>query len=237
MHAMQIVTPGSAEDFPLVSTNLSLPRPDAGQMLLRVLACGVCHTDLHIVEGELTAPRLPLTPGHQVVAEIESVGEAVTGFEVGQRVGVPWMHTTCGKCEFCQRGAENLCERACFTGLHVDGGFAEYMLAAPQFVLSLPASLMTCRPRRCCVPVSSVTAPYGWLTCNRGSAWDYLVLAPAPTWPSNWHNFGAARCTCLPAHRSTAGMPSAWERSGQAVRMISRPSCSTGRSVLHPAGR
>ena len=80
MHAMQIVTPGSAEDFPLVSTNLPLPRPDAGQMLLRVLACGVCHTDLHIVEGELTAPHLPLTPGHQVVAEIESVGEAVTGF-------------------------------------------------------------------------------------------------------------------------------------------------------------
>ncbi len=141
MHAMQLVTPGSAEDFPLVSTNLTLPRPDAGQMLLRVLACGVCHTDLHIAEGELTAPHLPLTPGHQVVAEIESVGEAVTGFEVGQRVGVPWMHTTCGVCEFCRRGAENLCEQARFTGLHVDGGFAEYMLAAPQFVLPLPATL------------------------------------------------------------------------------------------------
>ena len=141
MQAMRLSKPAPVEDFPLVSTDLHLPRPDAGQLLLRVLTCGVCHTDLHIAEGELPAPQLPLTPGHQVVAEIESVGEEVAGFSVGQRVGVPWMHTTCGQCEFCRRGEENLCEQARFTGLHVDGGFAEFMLAAPQFVLPLPPSI------------------------------------------------------------------------------------------------
>ena len=141
MQAMRLSKPAPVEDFPLVSTDLHLPRPDAGQLLLRVLTCGVCHTDLHIAEGELPAPQLPLTPGHQVVAEIESVGEEVAGFSVGQRVGVPWMHTTCGQCEFCRRGEENLCEQARFTGLHVDGGFAEFMLAAPQFVLPLPPEI------------------------------------------------------------------------------------------------
>jgi len=141
MHAMRLIKPGLAEDFPLVSTDLPLPRPDPSQLLLRVLACGVCHTDLHIAEGDLTAPELPLTLGHQVVAEVESVGEAVTGFSIGQRVGVPWMHTTCGQCEFCRRSEENLCEQARFTGLQVDGGFAEFMLTDPQFVLPLPPTL------------------------------------------------------------------------------------------------
>jgi len=138
---MRLSKPAPVEDFPLVSTDLLLLRPDSSQLLLRVLTCGVCHTDLHIAEGELAAPQLPLTPGHQVVAEIESVGEEVAEFSVGQRVGVPWMQTTCGQCEFCRRGEENLCEQARFTGLHVDGGFAEFMLAAPQFVLPLPPSI------------------------------------------------------------------------------------------------
>ncbi|HWR67161.1 MAG TPA: zinc-dependent alcohol dehydrogenase family protein [Bellilinea sp.] len=141
MQAMRLIKPAPVEDFPLISNDVNLPLPDSRQLLLRVLTCGVCHTDLHIAEGELTAPGLPLTLGHQVVAEIESVGEALTGFSVGQRVGVPWMHTTCGQCEFCRRGEENLCELARFTGLHVDGGFAEFMLADPQFVLPLPATM------------------------------------------------------------------------------------------------
>lgn len=141
MQAMQLLKPAPVEGFPLISTNLNMPRTDSGQLLLRVLACGVCHTDLHIAEGELTAPALPLTLGHQVVAEIEAAGEALTGFSIGQRVGVPWMHTTCGQCEYCQRGEENLCAKARFTGLQVNGGFAEFLLADPQFVLPLPATM------------------------------------------------------------------------------------------------
>jgi len=141
MQAMRLIRPASVEKFPLELTLLELPRVDPDHLLLRVLTCGVCHTDVHIAEGELTAPRLPLTLGHQVVAEVEAVGVQVTGFEVGQRVGVPWMHTTCGICEFCRSGQENLCKQAQFTGLHVDGGFVEFMLAHPQFVLPLPVGI------------------------------------------------------------------------------------------------
>lgn len=141
MQAMQLFKPAPAENFPLELVHSEIPRPRAGQVLLRVLTCGVCHTDLHIAEGDLTAPWLPLTLGHQVVAEVEMVGEGVTRFSPGQRVGVPWMHTTCGTCEFCQRGEENLCKQARFTGFHMDGGFAEFMLAATQFLLPLPPAL------------------------------------------------------------------------------------------------
>lgn len=141
MQAMRLHQPAPADQFPLALDNLTVPRPKPGQVLLRVLTCGVCHTDLHIAEGDLPVPALPRVPGHQVVAEVEALGEDVTGFMVGQRVGVPWMHATCGKCEFCLRGEENLCADARFTGLHVDGGFAEYMLAQTQFILPLPPEI------------------------------------------------------------------------------------------------
>ena len=141
MQAMRLHQPAAAENLPLMLENIDLPRPGAGQVLLRVLTCGVCHTDLHIAEGDLTAPHLPVTPGHQVVAEVEVLGEGVSEVSVGQRVGVPWMHATCGQCEFCQRGEENLCPQARFTGLSVDGGFAEFMLAETQFLLPLPPEL------------------------------------------------------------------------------------------------
>jgi propanol-preferring alcohol dehydrogenase len=107
-------------------------------LLLRVRACGVCHTDLHIVEGDLPPHQLPITPGHQVVALVEEAGSGVTRFKVGDRVGVPWLHFTCGECEFCRRGEENLCDRAQFTGWDVDGGYAEYMLAHADYVVPIP---------------------------------------------------------------------------------------------------
>lgn len=141
MQAMRIHRPSPAENFPLFLDDLEIPRPKPGQVLLRVLACGVCHTDLHIAEGDLSLPELPRTPGHQVVAEVEGLGEGGTGLDVGQRVGAVWMHATCGRCEYCRRGEENLCPEACFTGLHVDGGFAEYMLAETQFLLPLPPEI------------------------------------------------------------------------------------------------
>jgi propanol-preferring alcohol dehydrogenase len=119
---------------------MSIPEPAAGEILLRVRACAVCRTDLHIVEGELRPPHLPLTPGHQAVAEVAALGANST-LPLGTRVGVPWLGWACGECVFCRRGEENLCRQARFTGLDRDGGFAEYLTAAEDFVLELPPDL------------------------------------------------------------------------------------------------
>src|SRR5690242_3392250 len=111
------------------------PQPSSGKVLVKILACGVCRTDLHLVDGELPLCRYPVTPGHEVVGTIVSPG---TVFSAGARVGVPWLGWTCGECEFCRRGRENLCERARFTGCHVDGGYAEYLVADERFCLPIP---------------------------------------------------------------------------------------------------
>jgi propanol-preferring alcohol dehydrogenase len=142
MTAMRLFEPGPAEDKRLKPDELPIPQPGAGQVRLRVLACGVCHTDLHTVEGEIHPPSLPITPGHQVVGVVDALGPG-TGERVrlGDRVGVPWLHYACGECEFCQRGLENLCPNAQFTGFHVDGGYAGYMLAVEKYVLPLPGQL------------------------------------------------------------------------------------------------
>ena len=130
-----------AREQPLKMTELPLLLPGKGQVRLRVRYCGVCHTDLHTVEGEIHPPSLPVTPGHQVVGVVDALGEDVDGVKIGQRVGVPWLYSTCGECRYCCSGEENLCERAQFTGFDVDGGFAEAMLADARFVLPLPESV------------------------------------------------------------------------------------------------
>ena len=120
---------------PLVETELPDPEPGPGQTLLRVLACGVCRTDLHVVDGELTRPQLPLVPGHEIVAEVvASVGR----FSPGDRVGVPWLGWTCGACPYCRAGRENLCDRALFTGYDLDGGYAELCVADERFCFPIP---------------------------------------------------------------------------------------------------
>ena len=117
------------------------PEPGPGGVLLEISACGVCHTDLHIVEGDLPLHKVPLIPGHEIVGRVVAMGSGVEGISVGQRVGVAWLHKTCGECRFCRRGQENLCERARFTGWDVDGGFAEYAVAVADFVYPLPGGL------------------------------------------------------------------------------------------------
>ena len=137
MLAQRLDTPVSVDKNPLTLVDIPIPEPGPGQVRLRVRYCGVCHTDLHLAEGEIHPPSLPVVPGHQVVGVIEAVSPGVS-IEVGQRVGVPWLHRTCGVCEFCLRGEQNLCPNAQFTGFHVDGGFAECMLADSRFVLPIP---------------------------------------------------------------------------------------------------
>jgi len=148
MHAYRLFSPAPIETKPLLPVDLPIPEPGPGQVRIKVSVCGVCHTDLHTVEGEIVPPRLPVTPGHQVVGTIDAVSpsppaplpewERGAGVRAGMRVGVPWLHSACGSCEFCQRGQENLCPQAQFTGFSVDGGYAEYLLADARYVLPIP---------------------------------------------------------------------------------------------------
>ena len=122
---------------PLVARRVPVPVPAAGQVLVRVAACGVCRTDLHVVDGELTEPKLPLIPGHEVVGRVVAVGSGVERFKGGERVGIPWLGWTCGTCDFCRSGRENLCETARFTGYTLDGGYAGYALADQRYCFAL----------------------------------------------------------------------------------------------------
>jgi len=130
----------TAPHQPMQLQELPDPRPGSGQVLIEVSACGVCRTDLHIVDGELTEPKLPLILGHQIVGTIRELGAGAARFKPGDRVGVPWLGWTDGSCEFCRRGLENLCLRARFTGYQIDGGYAGYTVADERFCFALPAS-------------------------------------------------------------------------------------------------
>ncbi|MGB5082274.1 MAG: zinc-dependent alcohol dehydrogenase family protein, partial [Burkholderiales bacterium] len=133
---MQLAASGAPLE--LVSRNIGRPAP--GQLLLRVLACGVCRTDLHIVDGELPGLDHPVIPGHEIVGEVVECGEGAGRFRAGQRVGVPWLGWTCGECAFCRGGRENLCDTARFTGYQIDGGYAEFALADARYCFALPES-------------------------------------------------------------------------------------------------
>ncbi len=134
MRAMILDAPGR----PLRLADIPIPTPREKEILIRVHACGVCRTDLHIVDGELTEPRLPLVPGHQIVGTVEALGPGASRFGVGERVGVPWLGASCGSCRFCTTGRENLCDSARYTGYQLDGGFAEYATAHQDFAFPIP---------------------------------------------------------------------------------------------------
>jgi propanol-preferring alcohol dehydrogenase len=134
MRAMVLIQPKT----PLQSIDLPIPQPDAGQILIRVEACGVCRTDLHIYDGELPHPKLPLVLGHQIVGIIVQQGPDCQRFAIGQRVGVPWLGKSCEQCPYCQRGEENLCDNALYTGYQLNGGFAEYCIAYEKYIFPIP---------------------------------------------------------------------------------------------------
>jgi len=125
---------------PLVAAEMELSVPAEHEVLLEAAACGVCRTDLHLLDGELPQANYPVTPGHEIVGYVRARGAAVTRFQPGDRVGVPWLARTCGRCSYCRAGAENLCDRPVFTGCNVDGGFATHVLADARFCLQLPAA-------------------------------------------------------------------------------------------------
>jgi alcohol dehydrogenase, propanol-preferring len=143
MKAALLNKPAPINTNPLVYGDTGTPTPGAGEILIRVSCCGVCRTDLHVVEGELPQRKSPVIPGHQVVGTIESFGSGLnTGekFKVGDRVGVAWLHHTDGTCRYCRSGSENLCDHPTFTGYTVDGGYAEYVVADEEFVYAIPPS-------------------------------------------------------------------------------------------------
>lgn len=134
MRAMILEAPGQ----PLRLAELPVPEPGPGRLLIRVEACGVCRTDLHLVDGELPNPALPIIPGHEIVGRVAALGAGVAGFRLGQRAGVPWLGWTCGQCAFCASGRENLCDEARFTGYQIPGGYAEYTVADARYCFPLP---------------------------------------------------------------------------------------------------
>jgi alcohol dehydrogenase, propanol-preferring len=140
MKAMVLSQPAAIDSSPLVPSEVAIPEPAVDEVLVEVIACGICRTDLHVVEGEL-AQKLPkVIPGHQVVGRVVRAGSDARKFAVGARVGIPWLHRTCGRCEFCSRGKENLCPNALYTGWTVNGGYAEYVVVPEQFVYPIPES-------------------------------------------------------------------------------------------------
>jgi propanol-preferring alcohol dehydrogenase len=141
MRALVLTVPAPVDTAPLRLVERAAPSPGAGEVLVRVSACGVCRTDLHIVEGELPPVRPSIVPGHQVVGRVERAGPSAHRFRPGDRVGIAWLRATCGACEACRAGRENLCERAEFTGYHADGGFAEYAVVPDAFAYALPSAL------------------------------------------------------------------------------------------------
>jgi len=134
MRAMVLEKPGNA----LVQRDVPTPKPGPGQLLVRVKTCAVCRTDLHLVDGELPNPKLPLIPGHQIVGRIEAIEESVQGFSIGERVGIPWLGWACGECRYCRSSRENLCDRARFTGYTIDGGYADFTVVDARFCFRLP---------------------------------------------------------------------------------------------------
>jgi len=222
---------------PLVPKDLPEPVPGPGEVLLEVLACGICRTDLHVVDGELTRPRLPLVPGHQVVGRIRAWGPGVTGLSVGDRVGVPWLGWTCGTCPACLRGRENLCPAARFTGYDRDGGFAERCVADTRYCFPIPAGY----PDRQAAP----------LLCAGLIGYRALSMAGDAT-RLGLYGFGAAAHIVIQLARHQgrrvfaftraatsplSALPARWGRSGRARVRMRRPSRSTPRCCSRPSGR
>ena len=207
MQGMQLFEPKPVGEDPLSLVEMAEPQPGRNQVRLRVRMCGVCHTDLHIVEGELDLPKLPLIPGHQIVGVVNALGEGASRFQIGDRVGVGWLNWTCGECDFCRRGQENLCPNARFTGLHADGGYAQYTVIDDRFAYPLPPAFADAQaaPLLCAGIIGyrslrrSGIKPGGRLGLYGFGASAHLAIQVARHWDCEVHVF-----TRSPQHRRHA---------------------------------
>lgn len=140
MKGMVLKRIDNIENNPLQLSEIEIPEPSSDEVLIKISFCGICHTDLHVIEGELPPRKIPLVPGHQIVGVVEKTGENVKKLKKGDRVGVAWLHSSCGKCKYCLKGMENLCDSPEFTGYTVDGGYAEYTVSKEEFTYKIPES-------------------------------------------------------------------------------------------------
>jgi alcohol dehydrogenase, propanol-preferring len=219
---MVLRAPGPVEDDPLEPLDVPVPKPGPGEILVKVDRCGVCHTDLHTVEGELAGVVLPRIPGHEVIGTVAGTGEGAGGrFAVGQRIGVAWLHRACGRCGFCRTGRENLCPDAVFTGLSADGGYAEYLTVPEAFAYQIPVELggAEAAPLLCAgiigyrsLRVSGI-APGGVLGLYGFGASAHIAIQIARHWGCTVYAFSRSE-----AHREHAnGLGAAWTGTAQDV--------------------
>ena len=232
MRAVVLDAPGE----PLRRAEISQPEPGPGQVLLRVRACAICRTDLHILDGELPDPKLPLVLGHQIVAEVVEAGPGVETPTLGDRVGVPWLGWTDGNCRYCAGSRENLCPNARFTGYHLDGGYAEWTVADARFCLPVPEGYpdLEAAPLLCagligwrCLKMTGdaeIIGIYGFGTAAR------LIAQVAGT------RGAVSSRSPDPATRRPRSPPSTWERSGPGTRPSHPPRSSMPRSCSPPWG-
>jgi len=214
MRAMRLERHGA----PLVLRELALPVPGAGQVQIAVSACAVCRTDLHVVDGELPAVSLPVTPGHEIIGRVTALGAGVTGLQSGDRVGVPWLGSACGHCDYCRAGTENLCPEARFTGYQIDGGYASALVADARFVFRLPPGYSDeqAAPLMCAGLI-------GWRALKAAGAARHLGL----------YGFGAAAHIIVQVARSHSQQVYAFVRPGDsraAAFALSMGACWAGSS-------
>jgi len=201
MQAMSLYEPGPIVSGRLRPTELEIPLPGADQIVLKTSICGVCRTDLHTVEGDLDLPRLPIIPGHQVVGTVFAKGGLVEEFNLGDRAGVAWLYKTCGNCVYCRHGMENLCESAMFTGLHANGGYAQYMVVGADYAYPLPDRFedANAAPLLCAGIVGyrslklSGIQPGGSLGLYGFGASAHLVIQVAVSWDCRVHVFSRGK--------------------------------------------
>ena len=233
MRAMLLDAPGR----PLRPAELPTPRPGPGRVLVRVLACAVCRTDLHVVDGELPHPKLPLIPGHEIVGEVVSLGEGVDRFAPGQRVGIPWLGHTCGVCRYCRDGAENLCDAPGFTGYTLDGGYAEHAVADAAYCFPLPDGYdaVSAAPLLCAGLIGYrslvMAGPAERLGIYGFGAAAHIVAQVARHQGRELHAF------TRPGDEAAQAFARSLGASGPAGRTRRRPSRSTPRSSSRPWAR
>jgi len=215
MKACLLHTTSAIETNPLEFGEVVTPQPKSGEVLVRVRACGVCRTDLHVIEGELPLRKSPVIPGHQVVGIVEGQGENTRRFAIGDRVGIAWLHRTDGTCEYCKTNAENLCDNPVFTGYSVDGGYAEYIVAPEDFIYTIPAEF----PGRCGSPGS-----------KRVDASAFMVSEQRRTLRFRWPGTGMWMCLLPLVMFAIKNWHWSWARCGPEGRMMNLRRSWTPRS-------
>lgn len=223
MRAMVLPKPGPAAAAPLVLAEVPTPVPGPGEVLIRVEVCGVCRTDLHVVEGDLEPRKPNIIPGHEVVGRVEQRGAGADRFDLGQRIGLAWLHAACGTCRFCQQGEENLCLAPRFTGWDVDGGYAEYAVARQDFAYPLPEAVSSreAAPFLCAGIIGyralrrSEVRPGQALGLYGFGASAHVVIQVARHW-------GCPVYVCTRGER-TRRWPGRWAPCGWAPRRAGRP--------------